>query len=200
MGFHGRVPVGFAALCAIWAVACAGDSGPAATDTTYTLSCPAAPASCGALAENTCLRPDGAAEGSRELFLIDDEIACDGDQAVVICEVAEASDGRRILNLETSVGNSFGFEVRVVVGAEDSMISGSCDVTVVENGLAYGGSLGGCGIEDPTPEQPCKLSNFSVGGSDGADISFDVICEDLVSPTAVTGFDVNGTVRYARCD
>lgn len=191
--------VGFVVLLSALVAACSTD-GAAATDTTYTLTCPAAPTSCGALAESTCLRPEGAPQGERELFLIDDEIACDGDQAVVICEASQTSDGRRNLNLEALVGSSFAFEVSVVVGGDNSMIEGLCDVTVVEDGLAYGGTLGTCGFEPPSLEQPCQVSNLVIGNIDGADISFDVSCERLLSPTTESGFDVDATVRFARCD
>lgn len=183
-------------------ISCAGE-GPVATDASYNLTCPAAPATCGALAQSTCL---GNA-GLRDILGVNGEVSCDGETPViVICEATQMSDGGLILTLVASVGDQFAFELRGArVDPDGSMVTGSCEITIIEDGLSYGGSLGTCGREPPSMDQPCQIYNVILGDADGADISFDVECEALLSGTTGNSFDVGGRdggpakIRFARC-
>ena len=180
-------------------VACA-DEGPVATDVFHNLTCPASPASCGSRAENTCLGTGGL----REILAVHGEVSCDGETPVVaICEGTRRSDGGLIVTLVASVGDRFAFELRgATVDADGSMVSGACEITIIEDRLSYGGNSGACGAEPPSMNQPCQISNVVLGG---ADISFDFECEALLSVVTESGFDVAGpnggpaTVRFARC-
>ena len=188
----------FAALAIV--AGCSDADGPAATDTIYALTCPAAPTECGSLSEDTCLRPDGGAIGDRDIFGENGELGCDGENVtIVVCRATETESGRQMIDLEASVGG-FGFETRIFASIDGATIDGTCEVTVLEDDLAYGGALGTCGIEPPSMEQPCQISNISIGDDESIDVSFDVLCEGLRSETVPTdGFDVQANIRFARC-
>lgn len=187
---------------AVWVAGlagCSGDGGPAATDTQYTLTCPAAPTGCGSISEDTCLQPDGGAVGQREIFASNGELSCDDESvAIVICRGSESADGRLTLELEAVVG-AFGFTTRVVASSDGASVDGRCQVTVIEEDLSYGGPLGACGIDPPSMEQPCQISNFTVDDESSINVSFDVECEALMSDVTTNGFDVQASIRFARC-
>jgi hypothetical protein len=182
----------------ILGLSCA-DDGPVATDVFYNLTCPGSPATCSA-PQSTCLGNGGL----REILAVNGEISCDDETPVVaICEATRTPEGGLILNLLASVGDRFGFELRgATVVPDGTTVSGACELTIIEDQLAYGGNLGACGTEPPSMNQPCQISNVVVGG---ADISFEVECEALLSSTTGNSFDVGGpgggpaTVRFARC-
>jgi len=184
----------------LFSVSCA-DDGPVATGVLYNLTCPASPTTCGSLAEGTCLGPGGL----REILGLNGEVSCDDVTPVVaICEATRRSDGGLILTLVASVGDRFAFELRgATVDSTGTIVSGGCELTIIEDELSYGGDLGACGAEPPSMAQPCQISNVSL---DGAEISFDVECEALLSDVTENAFDVGGpnggpaTVRFARCN
>lgn len=195
----GRLTV---AIVALVAVSCS-DGGPTETDTSYNLTCPAAPTECGSLAASTCLGSGGV----RNIVGVNGGPSCDDEPPVVaICEATERADGDLILTLVASVGDGFGFSLRgATIDPEGSMVMGSCEITIVEDQASYGGNAGRCGSEPPSMEQPCRISNVTLGGAD-ADLSFDVECENLVDGVSNRAFDVGGTnggaatVRFLRCD
>ncbi|MDH3728068.1 MAG: hypothetical protein OER77_11110 [Myxococcales bacterium] len=199
MGFRRGLGNLVAVMLPLLGVACA-DDGPVATDVFYNLTCPASPASCGSPAAGTCLGTGGL----REILGVNGEASCDGETPVVgICEGTRRSDGGLILTLVASVGDRFAFELRrATVDSDGTMVSGGCELTIIEDQLAYGGSLGTCGAEPPSMDQPCQISNVALGG---ADISFDVECEALLSDVTENAFDVGGpnggpaTIRFDRC-
>jgi hypothetical protein len=188
-------------------ISCAGE-GPVAAEALYDLSCPPPPATC-TQPQSTCLGNGG----NREILGVNGEAVCDDQSTILaICEAIPRSNGGFVLTLIASVlgqdedgvpSVDFGFELRgAVVGADDSM--SGCEVTIVEDGLAYGSNLGTCGREPPSMDQPCQISNVILGDADGADISFELKCDTLLSSTG-HAFDVGGgtdgraTIRFARC-
>ncbi|MEM9728871.1 MAG: hypothetical protein AAF997_09820 [Myxococcota bacterium] len=198
MGIRSRL--GFFGLVAAFsgAVGCSGDGGPAATDTEYTLTCPASQP-CGSLSDTTCLRPEGGAVGEREIFAENGELSCDDETTtIVVCEATETTDDRLIVQLEATAG-AFGFDTRIVASGDGASIDGSCEVTVMEDELAYGGMLGTCGIEPPSMDQPCQISNFTVDEEGPVNVSFDVECVGLLSSVTEEAFDVQASIRFARC-
>ncbi len=124
---------------------------------------------------------------------------------VGICEATRRSDGGFILTLEASVGDRFAFELRgATLDSNGTLVSGGCELTIIEDQLSYGANIGRCGAEPPSMEQPCEISNLDL--NDGsADISFDFECQALRSAVTGSAFDVAGpsgapaTVRFARC-
>ncbi len=199
VGFQGWIGRLLGVMVAILGVSCA-DDGPVATDVFYNLTCPAPPATCGSLAESTCL----GSGALREILGVNGEVSCDDVTPVLaICEGTRRPDGGVILTLVASVGDRFGFELRgATLDPDGSTVSGPCELTIMEDQLAYGGDVGVCGAEPPSMNQPCQISNVVL---DGADISFDVRCEALLSGVTGNAFDVGGpnggpaTVRFARC-
>lgn len=192
-----------AAILPLLGVSCA-EGGPVAVDAFYNLTCPASPAMCGSLAE-TCL----GAGGLRQILGVNGEISCDLETPLVaICEATQRSDGGLLLTLVASVGDEFAFALRgATVDPNGSMVSGSCEITIIEDQLPYGGGngRGRCGAEPPSTEQPCQISNVILGDADGADLSFDVECSTLLSGTTGRSFNVGdpeggpATIRFARC-
>lgn len=158
---------------------------------------------CGSLAESTCL----GSGGLRDILGLNGDISCDGETPVVaICEATQKSDGGLILNLVASVGDVFAFTLRgATVDSDGGMVTGSCEITIIEDELSYGGSLGRCGTEPPSDVQPCQITNVVVGDADGADLSFEVECLALLNDITERAFDVGGpdggpaSVRFARC-
>jgi len=199
VGFRRGLGNLLAVLLPLLGVGCA-DAGPVATGVLYNLTCPAPPAGCGSLAAGTCLGTGGL----REILAINGEVSCDGETPVIaICEGTRRSDGGLLLTLVASVGDRFAFELRgATVDSDGSMVSGACELTIIEDQLSYGGNVGACGAEPPSMDQPCQISNVVLGG---ADISFDVECEALLSNVTEKAFDVGGpngepaTIRFARC-
>jgi hypothetical protein len=102
--------------------------------------------------------------------------------------------------LEANVGNEFAFELDALIDTDDAPVQSTCNVTIVEDELAY--DIGQCGTDPPSVEQPCQLSNLSL---DGSSISFDLQCESLLSSTTELGFDVGATgggpttIRFSNC-
>ncbi|MDH3623974.1 MAG: hypothetical protein OES69_11870 [Myxococcales bacterium] len=200
MGFRRGLGNLVAVMLPLLGVSCA-DDGPVATGVLYNLTCPASPTACGFFPENgTCLGTGGL----REILAVNGEVSCDEETPVtVICEGTRRSDGGLLLTLVASVGDRFAFELRgATVDSDGSMVSGACELTIIEDELSYGGDLGACGNEPPSMDQPCRISNVALGG---ADVSFDVECEALLSDVTGNAFDVGGpnggpaTVRFARC-
>lgn len=188
-----------AVMLPLLGVSCA-DDGPVATDVFYNLTCPASPATCSP-PQSTCLGNGGL----REILGVNGEVSsCDEETPVIaICEATRRPDGGLILTLLASVGDRFGFELRgATLDPDGSTVSGACELTIIEDQLPYGGSLGTCGAEQPSMNQPCQISNVVLGG---ADISFDVECRTLLSSTTGNSFDVGGpggvpaSIRFARC-
>ena len=94
------------------------------------------------------------------------------------------------------IEQALGGPVLAVLGPRDPQL------TITEDGAVYGGEQAGtCGTEEPSMEQPCRLSNITTGG--GA-VEFDLECESLIS-AAVAGFDVGAigpgptTIRFENC-
>ncbi|MEM7137519.1 MAG: hypothetical protein AAF500_13110 [Myxococcota bacterium] len=199
MGLSGRTKFVWVLIGSVSLLGC-DDGGPAATNTSYTLTCPAAPTACGPLSDTTCLRPDGGPAGERVIFATNGELSCDGETpAIVVCRATATTEDRQILDFEAVVGD-FGIETTIIVTVEGATIQGTCEVTLLEDGVSYGGSLGTCGVEEPSMEQPCQISNLTVGDADGAEIGFDLACRSLISDLTESGFDVDATVEFARCD
>ncbi len=181
-------------------VSCAGE-GPVATDASYDLTCPDPPASC-SLPQSNCLGNGGL----REILGVNGEVSCDGETPLIaICEL-QRFEGGQLLTLVASVGDEFAFELRGVAVESDGSVSGAaCAVTIIEDQVSYGGRLGACGDAQPSMEQPCQISNVVLGDADGADISFDVACQGLLSDTTGNSYNVGGReggparIRFARC-
>ena len=198
MGRHiGRLGV---VLVPLLLASCADDEGPVATDATYNLTCPVSPSEC-APPQSTCLGD----AGLREILGLNGEVSCVGDNPIIaICEATLTSEGDPILTLVAAVGDLFAFELRGAAVGPGSTVGGSCEVTIIEDELAYGGSLGRCGGEEPSLQQPCQITNVAFG-EDNADVALEFRCEDLRSSTTGDVYDVAGpdggpaTVRFARC-
>ena len=183
---------------ALFALSCAEDSGTVSVDAVYNLTCPDGDSvGCGSLAEPTCL----GSVGQRSIVGVRGDIACTGDALDVRCEAVDRPDGRRFVALEAYVGDRFAFLLDAIV--VDQSVAEVCHVTIIEDGADYGGMvLGGCGLEAPTPDQPCQLSNVS---AEGGVVEFDLLCESLLSSTSVSGFDVGAVgggptrIRFGAC-
>lgn len=145
--------------------------------------------------------------GSRDIIGLNGEVSCEENTPIIaICEATQTSDDRLILNLVASVGDLFAFELRgAAIERDGTLTESSCEVTIIEDELAYGGDLGGCGAEEPSMEQPCQITNVVVSDDAGADLAFDIECQELISGTTGNAFDVGGlgggpsTIRFARC-
>lgn len=187
-------------LLSVLALSCADDSGPVVVDARWNLTCPSqSQAGCGAPAPDTCLN-DGDGVHERAIVGEHGETSCTGDPIIATCEAIERSSGTNY-RLEADVGGEFAFELVALVGSDNTPVEQSpCNVTIVEDGLPY--DIGACGTADPSPEQPCQLSNITVGDSD---VTLDLQCEALLSSTTGLGFDVGATgggpatIRFANC-
>jgi len=137
------------------------------------------------------------------------QIACtDGPiigPIIAICEAVQGADGTRIVTLEANVAGDFGLELHAeTIETGDGLVEQTdCHITVIENETSYGGSLlGRCGEDPISMDQPCKLSNISVVGSD---VSFELECKSLINATSVLAYDVGAvgvgptTIRFANC-
>ena len=78
-----------------------------------------------------------------------------------------------------------------------------CYITIIEDQTSYGGPLlGRCGEDDISMDQPCKLSNISVAGSD---VGFEFECKSLFNGTTELAYDVGAvgvgptTVTFGNC-
>ena len=197
--------VGLAALV----VSCADEEGPVAGNAVYTLDCPGqgSGVECGARDPDTCLRPAGGGIGAREIRGVNGEVSCDGISPLVfVCRGQENINGDLLIDLEASVPfgggttTDFGFDLDATITTDGQMITGNCEITITEDEATYGGELGGCGFDAPSMEQPCQVSNFVIGDPGEIDLSFDVNCVNLISSISTAGFDVAGTIQFARCD
>lgn len=107
-----------------------------------------------------------------------------------------------IVTLEADVGGNFAFELRgaTVDTGNGTVEPSACNVTIIEDGLPY--DIGACGMDPPSIEQPCQLSNVAVEGNE---ISFDLQCDSLISSTTGFAFDVSAvgggpaTIRFTNC-
>jgi hypothetical protein len=183
---------------ALFALSCAEGSGTVRVDVEYNLTCPDGnTVGCGSLAEETCLGP----VGQRSIVGMRGDIACTGDALDVRCESVDRPDGRRFVALEAYVGDGFAFLVDAIVG--DGSVEDVCRVTIIEDGADYGGlATGVCGLDAPSVDQPCQLSNVT---TEGGVVEFDLECESLLSSTSGLGFDVGAIgggptrIRFDSC-
>jgi hypothetical protein len=197
-------------LGSILVLSCADGDGTVRVVAEWNLSCPAdTDVDCGSLADPpTCLREDdeGAvvATGWRSIVGLSGDPACTGDKIFASCEVIEQQNGATLVFLEADAGDDFAFELRGArVDLNDgSMPESACYVTITEDGAMYGGmATGVCGTDEPSMEQPCQLSNITIGGGV---VEFDLECVSLIS-SAVAGFDVGAigpgptTIRFENC-
>jgi hypothetical protein len=184
-------------------LSCAESGGSVVVDAQWNLSCPSGGgAGCGSLADETCLG-DG---GQREIVGEHRQTACTGQAIIAICEAVHRTDGTRSVTLEANIADDFAFELRgATIDTDNGIVeSPSCVVTIIEDGVAYGGAqmLGGCGEEEPSIEQPCQLSKIS---TEGNEVVFDLRCESLLSSVTTLAFDVGAvgggatTIRFANC-
>jgi hypothetical protein len=182
-------------LAALFALSCAESSGTVTVDAMWNLTCPSGGAvGCGALASDTCLGP----VGQRSIVGSRGETACTGDQLIVECEAVERPDGRMFISLDANVGNEFAFQLDAILG--EGSVEDMCDITIIEDQASY--DFGACGLDPPSMQQPCQLSNISTANNE---VVFDLECEDLLSTTSGLGFDVGAvgggptTIRFSNC-
>ncbi|MGB5193782.1 MAG: hypothetical protein WBN70_12435, partial [Polyangiales bacterium] len=156
---------------------------------------------CGSLAPDTCLNvsEDGFfAPGWRSIIGSRGDTACNGDVLVVECEAVERPDGRTFISLDANIGDEFAFQLDAILG--DGSVEDVCDVTIIEDQAPY--DFGVCGIDPPSMEQPCQLSNVSTANNE---VVFDLECQGLLSMTSGLGFDVGAvgggptTIRFSNC-
>jgi hypothetical protein len=182
-------------LAALFALSCAESSGTVTVDAMWNLTCPSGGAvDCGALASDTCLGP----VGQRSIVGSRGETACTGDELIVECEAVERPDGRMFISLDANVGNEFAFQLDAILG--EGSVEDMCDITIIEDQASY--DFGACGLDPPSMQQPCQLSNISTANNE---VVFDLECEDLLSTTSGLGFDVGAvgggptTIRFSNC-
>jgi hypothetical protein len=125
------------------------------------------------------------------------------DPIIATCEVVER-DGLTVIDLKASVGG-FAFELtgaaaEATPGAEQQTV---CVLTITEEGVDYGRTvmLGSCGLDAPSVEQPCQLSNVV---AEAGVVAFDLQCEALLNSASGFGFDVSATsgqptISFSNC-
>jgi len=191
------------ALLPMLALSCADSGGPVLVDAEWYLSCPSE-VGCASWAQDTCIGK----LGQRAIVGEHGQPECD-DRIIAICEAIQRADGMRDIRLEANVdrngGSSpqFAFELEVKVDTNDDSVD-LCNVTITESGSSYGAidTLGACGTEEPSIEQPCQLSNIS---TEGNEVVFDLECDALVNSTTLLAVDVSAvdggptTIRFANC-
>lgn len=198
-----------ACLCVLlFAFSCADSNGTVAVDANYNLTCPdGSVAGCGSLAPETCL----GSVGQRSIVGSRGDVACNGDVLDVKCEAIERPDGRTFIALEAYVVrpatedeppvDQFAITLDAILGNDS--VEDTCEVTIIEDGLDYGGIVtGACGVEPPSVAQPCQITNVS---TEGGGVEFDLECEALLSSTTTLGFDVGAVrggparIRFSNC-
>ncbi|MBW1831428.1 MAG: hypothetical protein DRH23_04815 [Deltaproteobacteria bacterium] len=189
-------------LLPVLALSCAETGGPVSVNAEWNLTCPAdSPVGCPGAPANTCLG-DG---GHRAILGEHRQLACTGDPIRAICEAVQGADGTRLVTLEANIADDFAFELHAeTIEAGDGLVEQTdCYVTIIEEGTSYGGrTLGRCGEDDISMDQPCQLSGISVQGSD---VSFELACESLINGTSVLAYDVGAvgvgptTITFANC-
>lgn len=188
------------AMAALLAASCADSGSTARVDAEWNLTCPPGDeVDCGSLAPETCLGD----VGQRAIIGARGETSCTGDPIIAACEAVERPSGLRVVFLEASVGSDFAFELTgaTVDPGDGSMQQTACNVTIIEDGLAY--DVGTCGEDPPSMEQPCQLSNIS---TEGGEVVFDLECDALLSSVTGNGFDVGAVgggptqIRFSNCD
>jgi hypothetical protein len=118
----------------------------------------------------------------------------------VTCEALRRAEGLTSVLLRASAGDDYELELDVLLG-NNGTVEDRCNVTIVEDGLAY--DLGACGTEPLSMEQPCRLSDISTGGGQ---VAFGLECESLISSTTANGFDVGAVgggptfVTFTNCE
>lgn len=196
-------------LVSMLVLSCADTDNTVRVSAEWNLSCPAdTDVDCGSFADPpTCLREDEegvVGPGWRSIVGSSGDSACTGDNIFASCEVVEQQNGATLVFLEADAGDDFAFQLRGArVDLDDgSMPESACYVTITEDGATYGGMVTGvCGTDEPSMQQPCQLSNITVGGGV---VEFDLECESLIS-AAVAGFDVGAigpgptTIRFENC-
>ena len=190
------------ALLPVLLLSCAESGGPTLVDAEWNLTCPAdSGVGCPGAPAETCL----GVGGQRAIVGEHRQLACTGDPIIAICEAVQRADGTRIVTLEANVADDFAFELRAAtVETGDGLVEQTdCYVTIIEDQTSYGGStLGRCGEDDISMDQPCKLSSISVQGSD---VSFELECKSLINATSVLAYDVGAvgvgptTITFANC-
>ena len=191
-----RYLVGGVFLCSLLLVSCGDSDGPVLAEVRWALTCPDPPDPlrvCGSLGQ-TCLGPGG----NRQIFQFNGAEACPDNDAnpgdvVAICEavVRDEDEGVFSLRLEASVANMYGFEIRgllVDVVTSTFVPSEGCNVTIIEDGQIY--DQGACGIEAPSEDQPCQITDLFVDQR-GQEVSMGVACMPIISSVG-TEFDVGG--------
>ena len=203
-----RYLVGGILLSTLLVMSCSDSEAPVLANVDWALSCPQPPdpgRSCGSLGE-TCL---GVGD-DRQIFQFNGADACPDDdtnpgRVVATCEGVEREDTVFSLNVEASVAGLYGFEIRgllINVATNAVVPSDGCNVTIIENGQIY--DQGACGIEEPSEDQPCQISQLFVDQR-GEEISMLVACNRIISSVG-TEFDVGGpeggpaTVIFENCD
>ena len=188
------------AMAALLVASCADSGSTASVDAEWNLTCPPGnEVDCGSLAPDTCLGD----VGQRAIIGARGETSCTGDPIIAACEAVERSNGMRVVFLEASVGGDFAFELTgaTVDPGDGSMQQTACNVTIIEDGLAY--DVGTCGEDPPSMEQPCQLSNIS---TEGGEVVFDLECDALLSSVTGNGFDVGAVgggptqIRFSNCN
>jgi hypothetical protein len=190
------------ALLPLLLFSCAESEGPVLVDAEWNLTCPAdSGVDCPGTPADTCLG-DG---GLRAIAGEHRQPACNGDPIIAICEAVQRADGTRLVTLEANVADDFALELHAAtVETGDGLVEQTeCYVTIIEDQTSYGGStLGRCGEDDISMDQPCKLSSVSVQGSD---VSFGLECKSLINATSVLAYDVGTvgvgptTITFANC-
>lgn len=180
-------------LGALLGVSCAGNDGMVMVQAEWNLTCPSGSAvGCGSLGD-TCL----GSVGQRAIVGSRGEASCSGDPIDVTCEAIERSNGTSI-TLKANIRNQYAFELDAILN--DNVVESFCNVTIIEDQAMY--DFGACGMDTPSPEQPCQLSSVSTGNGE---VVFDLQCDALVSKTSGLGFDVGAvgggpaTIRFANC-
>jgi hypothetical protein len=185
-------------LVSVLALSCADSGGPVLVDAQWNLTCPAdTGVGCGALAPQTCL----GTVGQRAIVGEHRQPACTGDPIVAVCEAVQRADGTSIVTLEANIANTFAFELRgATIDADGVVERTACNVAIIEDQVSY--DIGACGVDPPSMEQPCQLSDVS---TEGNDLVFGLECRSLISSTTGAGFDVGAvggvptTIRFANC-
>jgi len=189
------------ALLPLLLLCCAESGGPVRVDAEWNLTCPANGVGCPGAPTETCLG-DG---GQRAIAGDHREPVCTGDPIVAICEAIQRTDGTRIVDLKANVANDFSIQLHAeTIETGDGLVEQTdCHVTVIENGTSYGGTmLGRCGEEDISMDQPCKLTDISVQGTD---VRFGLECDSLINGTSELAYDVGAlgggptTITFANC-
>lgn len=195
-----RLSTTILSLSCLVLLSCSGPPGQVLAEVEWRVRCPGDEFNC---------TPELPAD--QTIFQYNGQAGLSGETVQAQCEATEDSTGTFLdVLLEAAEGEDTGFMLRNLRLSPTSggfLPSPACEVTVTQLGFEY---VGTCGVEAPSSEQPCELSDIAVDerAADGPQVSLSVQCIELPSrQNASVRRDIIGqgsmtkaSLRFADCD